>query len=258
MKKIEEVKILLMQMRKDKETLEDELVQFATHAGLTVEQVDTFRPFEEELDVTGIQRYDAFFVGGSSDDGMDLVDAAGDVSKLPEWLQKVATAIATAREFRVPSFLSCFGFQVAGSIFGGMLEYKPESEEFGTLAFRLTEAGKRDLLFKDVPDPFHAVVGHKKFLTKLPEGAVNLVETDVCPIHTFTFPGEPFYAFQFHPELTKKQLLEWLTRYKERYFTKSDGTFDEEAYQRSVTGHVEVSDANAIIQKFMERVVLTA
>jgi len=246
MKNKEDLKVLLIQMRKDSETLEDELSQFSTHTGLTIEQFDTLRLFDtDEFDMTKLSSYDALFVGGSSDDGDALL-----IDTPPKWTRTAMDVIRGAYELKMPVFASCFGFQAASVEFGGELIYDEDSEEFGSLPFTLTEEAKSDVLFSDVSNPFYAIVGHKKFVTKLPEGAVNLVKTDMCPFHSFKFTDRPFYAFQFHPELTKTQLVEWLTRYKDRYFKT------EEEYKKATTGHVEVPEANALLGKFVEKVIL--
>jgi len=246
MKNKEDVRVLLIQMRKDDETLEDELEQFITHTGLTREQFDTLRLFEtDEFDVSKLDNYDALFVGGSSDDGDALL-----IDTPPNWARTAMDTIREAYERKLPVFASCFGFQAAAVEFGGELIYDEDSEEFGTLPFELTEEAGHDILFDDVSNPFYAIVGHKKYVTKLPEGAVNLVKTEMCPFHSFKFTDRPFYAFQFHPELTKTQLVEWLTRYKDRYFKT------EEEYNKATTGHVEVPEANALLGKFIDKIVL--
>jgi len=252
MKKREELKVLLIQLRKDPETTIDELKQFAKHTGLEISQFDTLQVFEEDAyDTDKLEQYDALFVGGSSDDADALL-----IEDTPLFARLAKKVIRAAYERKMPVFASCFGFQAAAVELGGKLIYDEDSEEFGTLPFSLTDSASDDLLFKDTQAPFFAVVGHKKFVTQLPEGAVNLVQTDLCPFHSFKFTDRPFYAFQFHPELTKQQLLEWLTRYKERYFTDKKGFFNEEAFLRAVTGHVEVPEANALLGKFVDRILL--
>jgi GMP synthase (glutamine-hydrolysing) len=245
-KKREEIKALLIQLRLDDETMIDEHNQFATHTGIKKENIDSLYVFQvEDYDVAKLEDYDLLLVGGSSDDKDALL-----VEDTPTFARIAKKVLRRAYEMKLPVFASCFGFQVAVVEFGGKLVYDESSEEFGTLPFTLTEEAQDDILFHDTPSPFHAVVGHKKFATALPSGAVNLAKTDVCAYHAFKFTDRPFYGFQFHPELTKKQLIEWLTRYKDRYFET------EEQFIRATTGHVEVPEANALLGKFIDRIVL--
>lgn len=251
MKKREDLKILLVQIRDDVETLSEEWEAFAFHTGLRKEQIDTLRILDTgDYDTEKLVQYDALFVGGSSDDG-DALICSEDMRPL---FAKLAIKILNAaRERKMPVFASCFGFQVAVVAYGGVLEYDKDLDEFGSLLFTVTEEGKKDILFRDTPNPFRAIVGHKKYATKLPEGMVCLVKTDVCPYHAMksTDPDWDFWGFQFHPELTIKQLIDWLTRYKERYFEKEDD------YQKALQGLVDVSHSNALLSKFVERVLLS-
>jgi len=246
MKKREDLRILLIQLRKDAETIDDELTQFAKHTGLKEGQFEQLLVFTADgFDINRLNEFDALFVGGSSDDGDALL-----VETPPVWAQLAMDVLQAAYDLKMPVFASCFGFQAAVRAFGGELAYDKDLDEFGTLPFELTPEAKDDVLFRDTPESFAAVVGHKKYATKLPEGAVNLVKSSLCPFQSFKFEDRPFYGFQYHPELTKELLVEWLTRYKDRYFKT------EEEYQKAVTGHVEVPESNAFLTKFVERILL--
>jgi len=246
MKNISDLRILLMQIRLDEETLAEERAAFAEYAGLHVEQIDTLNVFTTpSFDYEMVSEYDALFVGGSSDEGDALI-----VPDKPLFAVNSMHMLRYAYEEKMPVFASCYGFQAAVVALGGELVHDKTRAEKGTPPIRVTEAGKTDPLFKDTPSPFHAVSVHEKMAAWLPEGAITLAETDVCPHHAFTFPDRPFYAFQFHPEVDLEELRVRLKRYQERYLTSDD------AYHELMDNTKDTTQSNILVGKFVERVLL--
>jgi GMP synthase (glutamine-hydrolysing) len=247
MKNITDLKVLLLQLRHDQETLTGEHEAFAEYSGLHRDQIDGVNLFETpSFDPLIVEEYNALFVGGSSDEGDALI-----VPDKPAFALNTIYAVRHAYDMDIPVFASCFGFQASVVAFGGEVIHDKSRAELGTYDIRITEEGTRDLLFSDTPNPFHAVSVHEKLAAWLPEGAVTLAETDLCHHHAFTFPGKPFYAFQFHPEIDLEEFEQRLGRYRERYVA------NEEAFQKLLDNAQDVSHANVLLGKFIERVVLT-
>lgn len=246
MKTIHDLKVLLMQVRLDKETLHEERVAFAEYSGLRVEQIETLNIFETPVfEPSILDGYDALFVGGSSDEGDALI-----VRDKPAFAVHSMAVLAEAYERKMPVFASCYGFQAAVVALGGELLHDPSRAEKGTPAIHVTDAGKDDPVFRDAPSPFYAVAVHEKLAAWLPEGAITLAETEACPHHAFCFPDRPFYAFQFHPEVDLGELERRLKRYQERYL-ESDSAFDE-----LMRGAKDTTHAQVLLGKYMERILL--
>jgi GMP synthase (glutamine-hydrolysing) len=246
MKNLVDIRVLLMQIRLDQETLNEELEAFAEYSGLHVEQIDTLNVFTTpSFEYTAVNEYDALFVGGSSDEGDALI-----IPDKPLFAVNSMHMIRHAYEEKIPVFASCYGFQAAVVALGGELVHDVARAEKGTLEIRVTEAGKEDRLFADTPESFYAVSVHEKLAAWLPKGAVTLAESDLCPHHAFTFPDRPFYAFQFHPEVDLDELGVRLKRYQDRYLDS------EISYHEIMDTAEDTSHANILLGKFMERVVL--
>jgi GMP synthase (glutamine-hydrolysing) len=246
MKTIDDLNILLLQLRHDHDTLTEEHEAFAEYSGLRKEQIDTVNLFvTPSFDPYIVEQYDALFVGGSSDEGDALI-----VPDKPVFALNTIHTLRHAYEIGTPVFASCFGFQAAVVAFGGEIIHDKSRAELGTYDIRLTEEARDDVLLHDTPNPFHAVSVHEKLAAWLPEGAVTLAETDLCHHHAFTFPGKPFYAFQFHPEIDLEELERRLGRYKERYLES------EEAFRALIDTAQDTSYANILLGKFIERIVL--
>lgn len=240
-----QLKILLLQIRDDAFTCQEELDEFVRFSGLQPEQFGVLNAFTTpEFEPTCMDGYDALFVGGSSDASVTQPDRypfVKDCKRLLEYclLQKI------------PVFASCFGFQAAVEALGGRVIVDKDKMEMGTYRMHLTEAAARDQLFQDVPREFWAVSGHKERAIALPEAAILLAYSERCPYHAFKMPDAPFYAFQFHPEVDPPDLRSRITRYCDRYLESVEvltGIF--EGLQ------AETPIANQLIRKFVDRVLL--
>ena len=110
-----------------------------------------------------------------------------------------------------PFLGACYGIGVLGGLRGGIVD-RTWSEPIGALPVRLTDEGRADHLFGEMPDEFTAFLGHKEAVARLPEGAVLLASTDTCPVHAFRL-GRNVYATQFHPELDAVALCDRVDAY---------------------------------------------
>ncbi len=66
----------------------------------------------------------------------------------------------------------------------------------------------------------------------------------------FEFDGKPFWGFQFHPEVDRQRLVERLKIYQSAY---TDGA---EHLNDVLSSAVETPDSNALVRKFVDRVLL--
>jgi len=240
----QKLRVLLLQVREDAPTRHEELNEFVLGAGLEPEQFDVLDVFATpEFPAERVEGYDALCIGGSSDASVTR----------PEEYPFIAPALALLRHcdrIGLPVFASCFGFQLAAVAFGGRVEVDLARAEFGTLPIQLTEAGRTDPLLGDLGEAFLAVVGHKERAVSIPEVAEHLACTEICPYQAFRLRGRPFWAFQFHPEVTRADLVCRLVRYWTRYFET------EQACKLVTASLAETPEANALLGRFIDRVVL--
>jgi GMP synthase (glutamine-hydrolysing) len=243
-KKREDLKILYMQIRDDEVTKQEELDEFVRYSGLANEQFTVLNVFDTPEFGHGVMEgYDALFIGGSSDASVrepekySFVEPCGDLIKY-------------CADESIPVFASCYGFQAAVEALGKKVILDKEHMEMGVYDIYLTDAVKDDLLFHDTPTTFAAVSGHKERAVELPEGAILLAYSELCPIHAFKLEGKPFYATQFHPEIDEKDLVTRITRYVDRYFD-DDGELANIAKNARPT-----PESNLLIKKFVDRVLL--
>lgn len=239
------LKILLLQMREDDFTRQEEFDEFVRYSRLDASQfkvLDTFVTPDFEPSI--VDGFDALFIGGSSDVSVIQPD-------IYPFIVPIKDLLIHCLEQEIPVLASCLGFQAAVAALGGQVILDKANLEMGTYQIWLTDAAADDLLFHDVPNGFWAVSGHKERALVMPEGAVLLAYSDRCPFHAFKILGKPFYGFQFHPEVDAPDMAERIIRYQSRYLDS-----DEQVTQ-ILSAIQETPIANQLIQKFVDRILLT-
>lgn len=242
-------KVLLVQLRKDLFTKQEEYLRFLVVGGLSPAQLDVWDVFEEaSFAKEKLEEYSAVFMGGSSDDPDDQVYFTQD--RYP-FADHVLDTIAHIRNKKIPFLASCMGFHMVNQALGGEIVVDKENQESGTYDFVLNSAGLSDALFRALPKQFPVVSYHKKRSIRVPEGMINLGSTEKCPIQVIKIPGQLFYAFQFHPELDKDTVARWAERYKDKYQLSDE-------YLESIRNDFEDTvEANSLVRRFLDLVDAT-
>ena len=106
-----------------------------------------------------------------------------------------------------PTVGICLGAQLIAHCLGGKV-YTGPKEEIGWYEVSLTEKGRRDPFLKLFPIRFPVFQWHGETFD-LPQDAILLATAQDYPHQAFRF-GDLTYAFQFHCEVTKKMVKEWL------------------------------------------------
>ena len=143
-----------------------------------------------------------------------------------------------------------YGHEVIAMAFGGEVVRDPSLREIGTIRMRKTDHGVEDPIFKNLPERFSVQIGHNHSVNETPQGAVDLLSSDKVCCQAFTFPNEPLYAIQFHPELDHADVVIRLQFYSRKYLDEH-GNIDEivETLRHS-------PDAAKILDLFVDKVVL--
>jgi GMP synthase (glutamine-hydrolysing) len=238
-----DLKILLLQIRNQQRVREEELESFVAYSGLAPDQIDVLNVFDTpHFGTDVVQGYDALFVGGAS-------EASVLEPETYPFVESGKRLLCHCLDIELPVFASCFGFQLAVIALGGNIIRDKDNFEIGTVPINLTPAAATDPLLRDTPDGFPAVSVHKERAPQLPDCCELLAYTDACT-HVLKVKEKPFWAFQFHPELDRATLVERLTIFKEQY-TDGDGHLD-----KVLAAAIETPDSNALVGKFVERVLL--
>jgi len=116
------------------------------------------------------------------------------------WILRLAGWIRRHALGGVPVLGVCFGHQILARAIGGRVRRMPGGMELGTREVRLTEAGKKDWLFNDVPDALACQQTHNDEVEIPPPDATVLAVNGHCPVQAFGL-GRHIRGVQFHPEI---------------------------------------------------------
>lgn len=235
-----EINILFLQARDD-EMSEHEFLCFDRMIDVPQENFFRVNVFTDEIGEHLLEGKDAVILAGTG----RYVKGGGH----PESLPQIMELLKIIRAKQIPLLAIGYGHEVMALTFGGTVVQDEKLKEIGSIEMKKTLHGVTDQLLGDLPESFHVQIGHNHSVTKVPEGAVDLVSSVNPCCEAFVFPGEPIYAFQFHPELDHSDVVIRLTYYERKYFLHS-------GEREEVTKNLKRSPhANRIPNLFIEKVV---
>lgn len=238
------LRILLLQIREDETTIIEELNGFSQTSGLSADQFGLLNVFTTpDFEPNIVDNYDALFIGGSSD--------ASVLEESYVFHKSCRALIRYCYDNDVPTLASCYGFQLAVEELGGHVIVDKPNMEIGVLPVYLTDQASEDELFAEIPSPFWAVSGHKERAESLGDEMISLAYSDLCPFHAFRIKDKPFYATQFHPEMSAADLRTRIERYRDRYLEAGD---DLETILGSAANSTEF--ANKLVSDFVTRILM--
>ncbi len=144
------------------------------------------------------------------------------------WLVDEKEAIREAVHAGMPYFGVCLGSQLLASALGAHV-YRGSAPELGVNPLLLTEAARRDPVFRGFPSDLEAFEWHCDTFD-LPEGAVRLARSPRYENQAFRI-GPVAYAIQCHLEPTLEDVREWFTLWPSLL-----DTFDDRQGAGSVDG----------------------
>lgn len=214
---------------------------FADRSGLPREQVDVHAMAHGRPDPGTLKRYDAIFFGGSG--AYSVLD---DV----DWIRAGIDTCLRVIDLGIPAWASCFGFQGLALALGGRVVRDDSRQELGSVPLTLTPAGRDDALFRTLPTTFYAQEGHHDHVTELPPGVLLLATGEVSRHQAFRVEGAPFWASQFHPELTSKTTTARFLYYVEHYAADPSTA---EATLRHLEAGVDTPEVEGLLHKLVRR-----
>jgi len=120
-----------------------------------------------------------------------------------EFIQRVVTA-------KIPLLGICLGAQLLAKACGAKVAKNPV-RELGFSEIRLTPEGKKDFLFKDVPERLTVFQWHEDTFF-IPRNGHWLAKSPACQYQAFRV-GENAYGLQFHIEISDQSIREWTGAY---------------------------------------------
>ncbi len=124
------------------------------------------------------------------------------------FLKEEITWLSTVLEAKKPVLGICLGSQLVAKALGARVYRGEAGPEIGWKSVHLTESGKTDPVFQNIPEAFVPIQWHGDTFD-LPSGVKLLASSEMYPHQAFRF-GEKVYAFQFHFEANQRLVDYWM------------------------------------------------
>jgi GMP synthase (glutamine-hydrolysing) len=232
------LRYLLLQVRNPDDPMrQHEVAAFARVLETSAEHIGVFDLLAGALTPGHLSAADMVLLGGSG----DYSAVAGG-----PWLERALDSIRLVHETRKPTFASCWGFQAMARALGGRVINDRDRGEIGTHQLYLTDAGKTDPVFSPLGPTFLGQMGHEDHVVELPARSTWLAYSEDVPYQAYRFEDAPIYCTQFHPELTRHDLLIRLERYSE-YLEK----IPRRSRQQILETLEDTTPSEAILRRFV-------
>ena len=193
--------------------------------------------------VKNLAKYKGIMLGGSGQ-----INISSWIKREKTRIKRIWPLLKAIIQNDLPMLNICFGHQLIAYFLNGDVKDNPRQAETGTYdilpalksgvslqrrmtyqrsihlrsklrsvleccyKIHLNETAKNCPLFKNIPDSFYAVLGHKDSVTNLPKGAKLLAFSDRCGIESYRIKNN-IYSVQFHPEIDKNEVKTRLNLY---------------------------------------------
>lgn len=242
------LRYLLLQTRNTGDPMAAQEVRcFARALGCEISAIQIFDLLSASPSTETLQAADMLLLGGSGHYSVASdPNEPGRPRPHSQWLDRALDTLRRVHRLAKPTFASCWGFQAMARAMGGECVNDLLNAEVGTIELQLTDAGRGDPIFGNLPFNFDAQAGHEDHVIRLPPDAVLLASSSRVAEQAFRFAGRPIYCTQFHPELDCKAMFERVIAYPEYIARIARIPFDD-----FVNSMRETPEANLLLQHFV-------
>jgi GMP synthase (glutamine-hydrolysing) len=239
------VPFLLLSIRGEDAAADDEYQAMMRFAGLDETGMQRVRLTHTTLGAIDLADWSGVILGGGPYNVSDPEDTKSQTQRRVESELRSLTEQMVAEDF--PFLGCCYGVGILGSVVGASVD-RSYPEPVAAVTVTLTQDGREEPLFAELPDVFDAFGGHKEGASSLPPDVVCLASSPDCPVQAFRV-GTNTFATQFHPELDLEGICTRIDVYKNHgYFEPESAESLKAAAQQR---HIEYPPT--ILRRFVQR-----
>lgn len=191
--------------------------------------------------------YSAIVMGGSVEDPVE--------GKEKPWMKRVYKFIQKAYKNQVPILGICGGLQFTIRALGGEIIYNPKGRNFGNSLVTLSKDGRKDLLFKGLPEQIFVQSSHKCIAKELKLGWRLLASSEKSPIDAVAI-GDNIRLVQFHPEMKAAHAKALVKMRKKKLI--SEGFISEKDFPKLIKSFKDTSKTGKkLLKNFLSYFVRT-
>lgn len=194
--------------------------------------------------------------------GIVITGSPSSLTAPEPWMEEAIALVRAGAEVGTPVLGVCFGHQVIGAAFGANVVRNPAGWEMGTHEVELTQTGRRDPLFRDMPSRFCANFSHRDIVDPATVSAGNglqvLAHNERAGAQALA-AGETVRGVQFHPEFTGEITRDYVrTRWDaleaDALERSAHGDHPERLFERTL----DCPQARHVFERFLEHFVSKA
>ena len=236
---------LLLSIRGEDAAADDEYQAMMRFAGLDENGMHRIRLTHRPLGPIDLEDWSGIILGGGPYNVSDPPDSKSSTQQRAE--SELLSLVEEIVDKDFPFLGCCYGVGMLGAVIGATVD-RSYPEPVAAVTVTLTDAGREEPLFAELPDVFDAFGGHKEAASSLPAGTACLASSPDCPVQAFRV-GTNTYATQFHPELDLQGILTRIDVYKNHGYFEPESADSLKAAARQ--RHIEYPPT--ILRRFAER-----
>ncbi len=216
--------------------------------------VETLLPEGCRFDILHVHRGARPPSSAAGYDAVMMTGSPASVTQPEPWMERAADFMMDAAAKGVPVLGVCFGHQLLAYAHGARVVRNTWGREIGTVEVALSEAGREDPLFQDIPERFTIQTTHEDIVEQPPAGATVLAGNAMAPVQALAF-GPHIRGVQFHPEVHPAAMRALIQARADKLEVEatSRGHSPGERVPRLLAGIAPSPAGRRILQNFVER-----
>lgn len=233
--------ITVIQYRTDESEIHEQECFRDDFSDLGVE-FEFINAIKERLSSKIVEDTQGLILGGSTEFSLSEMD-----HQKHTWIDDSFEILDELTDRVIPTLGICFGYHLITLHQGGKITNEEKYHQNGSFELSLSEHKHKCNIFSQLPDRFHAQLGHVDTPIELPENSLSLASSNEVPHQAFKSEDKPMWGVLFHPELDKRKARERLAMFL-------DCEIGSDEFKKEVKKLEDSPESKQVIHEFIKLV----